>query len=85
VGWVLPAQLAPPINTLIVNLGKGQVAQSPIRTNNGWHVIKLDDVRPFVMAPFDELRNTLAQELVQQRRQQAVGALLKDAKVVKGS
>ena len=85
VGWVLPAQLAPPINTLIVNLGKGQVAQSPIRTNNGWHVIKLDDVRPFVMAPFDQVRNTLAQELVQQRRQQAVGALLKDAKVVKGS
>ena len=85
VGWVLPAELAPPIDTLIVNLGKGQVAQGPIRTNNGWHVIRLDDVRPFVMAPFDQVRNTLAQELVQQRRQQAVGALLKDAKVVKGS
>jgi peptidyl-prolyl cis-trans isomerase C len=85
VGWVLPAELAPPIDTLIVNLGKGQVAQGPIRTNNGWHVIKLDDVRAFVMAPFDQVRNTLAQELVQQRRQQAVSALLKDAKVVKGS
>jgi peptidyl-prolyl cis-trans isomerase C len=85
VGWVLPAQLAPPINTLIVNLGKGKVAQSPIRTNNGWHVIKLDDVRPFVIAPFDQVRNNLVQELVQQRRQQAVNALLKDAKVVKGS
>jgi hypothetical protein len=48
-------------------------------------LIRLDDVRPFVMAPFDQVRNTLAQELVQQRRQQAVGALLKDAKVVKGS
>lgn len=80
VGWVLPVQLAPPINTLIVNLGKGQIAQSPIRTNNGWHVIRLDDVRPFVIAPFDQVRNNLAQELVQQRRQQAVNALLKDAK-----
>jgi peptidyl-prolyl cis-trans isomerase C len=85
VGWVLPAQLAPPINVLIVNLEKGKIAQSPIRTNNGWHVIKLDDVRPFVMAPFDQVRNNLAQELVQQRRQQAVNALLKDAKVVKGN
>jgi peptidyl-prolyl cis-trans isomerase C len=85
VGWVLPAQLASPINTLIVNLTKGQVAQSPIRTNNGWHVVKLDDVRPFVIAPFDQVRNNLAQELVQQRRQQAVNALLKDAKVAKGS
>jgi peptidyl-prolyl cis-trans isomerase C len=85
VGWVLPAQLAPPINTLIVNLTKGQVSQSPIRTNNGWHVVKLDNVRPFVIAPFDQVRNNLAQELVQQRRQQAVNILLKDAKVAKGS
>ena len=85
VGWVLPAQLAPPINVLIVNLDKGKIAQSPIRTNNGWHVIKLDDVRPFVMAHFDQVKNNLSQELVQQRRQQAVNALLKDAKVVKGN
>lgn len=84
VGWVLPAQLAPPINTLIVNLSKGNVAQSPIKTNNGWHVVKLDDVRPFVIVPFDQVRNTVAQELVQQRRQQAVDNLLKAAKVVKG-
>ena len=80
VGWVLPAQLAPPINTLIVNLDKGKVTQTPIRTNNGWHVIRVDDVRPFVIAPFDQVRNTVVQELVQQRRQQAVNALLKDVK-----
>ena len=85
VGWVLPAQLAAPINTLIVNLGKGQVTQSPIKTNNGWHVIKLDDVRPFVMPPFEQVQNTIAQELVQQRRQEAINALLKESKVVKGS
>jgi peptidyl-prolyl cis-trans isomerase C len=80
VGWVLPAQLAPPINILIVNLDKGKVTQTPIRTNNGWHVIRVDDVRPFVIAPFDQVRNNIAQELIQQRRQQAVNALLKDAK-----
>jgi peptidyl-prolyl cis-trans isomerase C len=84
VGWVLPAQLAPPINMLIVNLDKGKVTQTPIRTNNGWHVIRVDDVRPFVIAPFDQLRNTLAQELVQQRRQQAINQLIQNAKVAKG-
>lgn len=82
VGWVFPAQLASPINDLIVNLAKGSVAQSPVKTNNGWHVIKLDNVRPFVMPPFEQVKNTIAQELVQQRRQEAINALLKDAKVV---
>jgi peptidyl-prolyl cis-trans isomerase C len=85
VGWVFPAQLAPPINELIVNLGKGKVAPSPVKTNNGWHVIKLDDIRPFVMPAFDQVRNNIAQELVQQRRQEAINALLKDAKVIKGN
>ena len=85
VGWVLPAQLAPPLDVLIVNLGKGAVAQSPIRTNNGWHVIKLDDVRPFVIAPFDQVRNVISQELLQQRRQQAINGLIQNAKVVKGN
>ena len=85
VGWVFPAQLAPPINELIVGLGKGNVARSPVKTNNGWHVIKLDDVRLFVMPAFDQVRNNIAQELVQQRRQEAINSLLKDAKVVKGN
>ena len=82
VGWVFPYQLTPPINDLIVNLAKGKVTQSPVKTNNGWHVIKVDDVRPFVMPPFEQVQNTIAQELVQQRRQEAINTLLKDAKVV---
>jgi peptidyl-prolyl cis-trans isomerase C len=85
VGWVFPFQLAPPINDLIVNMSKGSITQAPIKTNNGWHVIKLDNVRPFVMPSFDQAKNTIAQELVQQRRQEAINALLKDAKVSKGN
>jgi len=85
VGWVFPDQLANPINDVIVNLGKGKITQTPIKTANGWHVIKVDDVRPFVMPEFDKVKNNIAQELVQQRRQQAIGALIKDAKVTKGN
>ena len=33
----------------------------------------------------DQVKNNLAQELVQQRRQEAINALLKDTKVVKGN
>lgn len=81
VGWVFPSQLASPINDLIVSLGKGNITQSPVKTNNGWHVIKLDNIRPFEMPSFDQAKNTIAQELVQQRRQEAINALLKDAKI----
>jgi len=85
VGWVFPNQLTPPINEMVPNLGKGKINQTPVRTGNGWHVIKVDDVRPFVLPAFDQVRNALSQELVQQRRQDAINALLRDAKVLRGS
>jgi hypothetical protein len=37
------------------------------------------------MPAFDQVKNNITQELMQQRRQQAINTLLKDAKVVKGS
>lgn len=85
VGWALPTQLTPPINDLVPNLTKGKVTQTPVKTSNGWHIIKVDDVRPFVMPTFDQARNTIAQSLIQQKRQEAVNALMQSTKISKGN
>lgn len=85
VGWALPTQLTPPINDLVPNLVKGKVTQAPVRTSNGWHIIKVDDVRPFVMPTFDQARNAIAQSLIQQKRQEAVNALMQNTKIAKGN
>lgn len=82
VGWVLADQLVPPINEIVVNIGKGNYAKRPIQTVSGWHVIKLDDVKPFVLPSFDELQAGIANALAQQRRNQAIAELMKDMKVV---
>ena len=81
VGWALPAQLTPPINDLVPNLTKGKVTQILVRTSNGWHIIKADDV----MLTFDQARNTIAQGLIQQKRQEAVNALMQTTKITKGN
>ncbi|MGV0963533.1 MAG: peptidylprolyl isomerase [Polynucleobacter sp.] len=85
VGWALPTQLTPPINDIVPNLAKGKVTQTPVRTSNGWHIIKVDDVRAFVMPTFDQAKSTIAQSLIQEKRQEAVNALMKTAKIAKGS
>ena len=41
VGWALSSQLMPPINDLVPNLSKGKVTQAPVKTTNGWHIIKV--------------------------------------------
>lgn len=85
VGWALPSQLTPPINDLVPNLTKGKVTQVPVKTSNGWHVIKVDDTRPFVLPTFDQARNAIAQSLIQQKRQEAVNVLMKSTKISKGN
>lgn len=84
VGWILPSQMAPPVNDVVPNLGKGKLTQTPIKTANGWHIIKVDDMRPFVMPTFDQSKNAIAQSLIQQKRQEAVNELMKSVKIVKG-
>ncbi|MBU3629153.1 peptidylprolyl isomerase [Polynucleobacter sp. AP-Reno-20A-A9] len=85
VGWALPTQLTPPISDLVPNLTKGKITQTPVKTANGWHIIKVDDVRPFVMPTFDQAKNTIAQSLIQQKRQEAVNALMQTTKITKGN
>ncbi|MBT8607087.1 hypothetical protein G6656_02165 [Polynucleobacter paneuropaeus] len=80
-GWVLPSQLVPPINDVVLNMTKGQFTLKPIQTSNGWHIVMVDDVKPFVLPSFDESKAGIAQALVQQRRQEAVSALMKTIKI----
>ena len=76
-------QLTPPINLVVPNLLRGQITQNPIQIGVYWHVIKVDDIRPFVMPSFDQAKVGIAQSLVQQRRQDALANLMKNVKVAK--
>jgi peptidyl-prolyl cis-trans isomerase C len=81
VGWVLPTDVLPAIGTVIVNLSKGMVAAAPIQSPAGWHVIKVDDVRPFTIPSLEEARPQVRQSLQVQRRQAFVEGLLKGADI----
>lgn len=80
-GGVLPSQLVSPVSEVVVNLTKGRVAQKPIQTQAGWDVIKLVDVRPFVMPDYEQVNNNIAQALVQKKRQEALKALILESKI----
>lgn len=85
VGWVFASQLTPPLNDIILILDKGKITPNPVKINNAWNIVKLIDVRPFVLPDFDQLKNNIAQELLQQRRNTAINNLLKESKVAKGN
>ena len=56
-------------------------AKAPVKTDFGYHVIKLDDVRPLKVPAFDELKEQFRQRAQQQQIQKLVMDLRGKAKV----
>ena len=68
-GWVNPAMLAPPFSEAMVKLSKGKYTTAPVKTDYGYHVILLEDVRDLQPPAFDEIKQELQQRMQQQRWQ----------------
>jgi peptidyl-prolyl cis-trans isomerase C len=82
-GWMLAKQIIPEIANVLANMSRGSLTSAPIQTNLGWHVIKLEDSRPFKAPSFDESKNRLMQTLMQAKRLELLAKLRESAKVVK--
>ena len=67
-GWLAENQIQPEIKALVAQSTKG-VVSDPIRLNDGWHIIKLIDVKDPYTATLDEVKAPLSNELRSQRAQ----------------
>lgn len=81
-GWLLPDQIVPLISNVVVNLSKGAMAAAPIQTSAGWHVIRLDDMRPYVVPGLEESKERVRQGLQQQQRAAFVQKLQSSAQIL---
>jgi peptidyl-prolyl cis-trans isomerase C len=80
-GWILPKQIIPQIGNVVVNVRKGDLAAEPIRTNLGWHVVKVEDTRAFKAPAFDDVKNQLRSAIIQKRRFDLLTLLKGQAKI----
>lgn len=80
-GWTVPKSLVEPFANALLNLKKGEYTKEPVQTQFGWHVIKLDDVRPLKAPTFEEMKPKLEQHLQQQAIQKTVADLRAAAKI----
>ncbi len=65
--WQSPGGLVKPFSDVMVKLEKGKVSETPVRTQFGWHVIQLDDVRPVQPPPLADVRAKILEGLRRQR------------------
>ena len=62
-GWVSDKSLVPEFSKAMVALNKGQLTDKPVKSQFGWHIIRVDDVRDAKAPPMDEIKAELKQIL----------------------
>ena len=81
VGFAAPGVYEPAFEEALYALEKGQVT-APVRTDYGWHVIKLLDVQAAEIPTFASLKDKLTQNLKQQQVEQRFVEAIKDLESV---
>lgn len=79
--WATAASYVPEFAEAMVKLKKGETSQAPVKSQFGWHVIRVDDIREAQLPKLDEVRPQIAQQLQQQKLAQFQDNLRKSAKV----
>jgi peptidyl-prolyl cis-trans isomerase C len=65
--WAVASSYVPEFSAAMVKLGKGQMTQEPVKTQFGYHIIRVDDVREAQLPKLEEIKPQIAQELQKQK------------------
>jgi peptidyl-prolyl cis-trans isomerase C len=65
--WATAASYVPEFSQAMIKLGKGQMTQEPVKTQFGWHVIRVDEIREAQLPKLEEVKPQIAQQLQQQK------------------
>jgi peptidyl-prolyl cis-trans isomerase C len=79
--WAAAASYVPEFSEAMIKLEKGQMTQEPVKTQFGYHVIRVDDVRTAEIPKFEEIKPQIAQQMGQQKLQEYQKGLRDKAKI----
>jgi peptidyl-prolyl cis-trans isomerase C len=72
--FAAPGSYVPEFSQAMVKLKKGEMTQEPVKSQFGYHIIRLDDTREAQFPPFDDVKGQLKQRMEQQR----IGAFVEE-------
>ena len=79
--WASPASFVKPFSDAMVALKKGELSETPVKTQFGYHIIKLDDVRTAKIPTLEEVKPQIAESLQQKKLQAFQQQLRSKAKI----
>jgi len=80
-GWMAPGKLVKPFADAMVALKNGEITQTPVKSEFGYHVIKLEESRATKLPAVEEVKGQIAEALQQRKIAAFRDELTKKAKV----
>ena len=79
--WAPGGRYVPPFSDALKKLKKGQMTDTPVQTQFGWHVIRVDDERAMKFPPIEEVKGQIQQGLQRQAIEKLITDLRAKAKI----
>ena len=80
-GWFSPGQMVKPFSDAVQQLEVGKYTATPVKSEFGWHVIKLEETRPTTPPPYDAVKAQIGPMVNQKKFEAHLKELVKAAKV----
>jgi len=84
-GYFTASQMVLPFSKAAFSLKKGEITTKPVKTQFGYHVIYVEDIKPAQMLPFDAVKDRIRQKLKEkeftEKLQMKANELKKRAKI----
>jgi peptidyl-prolyl cis-trans isomerase C len=79
--WFTPDRMVKPFAEALEKLKKGEYTKEPVKSDFGWHVIRLEDTRPNNPPPFETVKDRLAPMVQQRQLREYIEGLRKAASI----
>ena len=79
-GWFTKDRMVPEFSDAAFKLKKGEISE-PVKTQFGWHIIKVEDTRMKTFPPFEQVKDQAARYVTQKAESEAVAQLHSAAKI----
>ena len=65
--WANPSNYVPEFTAALTKLEKGQTTDAPVKSQFGYHIIRLEDIRDPQLPKLEDVKPQIAQQLTQQK------------------
>lgn len=79
--WAAAASYVTEFSEAMVKLDKGQMTEEPVKSQFGWHIIRVDDVRQAQLPKLEDIKPQISQQMQQQKLTEYQRTLREKAKI----